>query len=1358
MLRNCLFCLLALALPLMGAAQSKSVPYFAQIGGADGLDPDWTVYDVNGDGNTWTNDITTSPGYSKIPGVNVNAGVVYTYSLKNAGDEWLVSPAIHLEAGKMYEISFYSKVSSSKYPENIRLSVSKSNTADAFAMQSETLIDLPNYDKDVFTKQNAYYVAEETGDHYFGIYEYSKKDMFKVYLTAFQVSEKTVTPSPVSNLTATVDENEAVSVDLSWTLPTTDDFGNALECALTGVEVLRDGALVATLDGTATSWQDSEALGLTVGVHTYTVRALIGDAKGADVSVGTDYVGPINSKSVPYFSQIGGEYAFDSGWIVYNVNGDENTWGNDYAPSQYGDIKGVNITAGARYCFNPSYDADDWLVSPAIHLEANKEYRISFYLRTGNSNYKENISLSVGKRITAEAIANEGEILIDLPDYDKDVFTKHGVVYVPKETGNYYFSFHEYSSKSAFNMYVTAFQVSDIITIPSPVSNLTATVDENEAISVNLNWILPTTDDLGDVLEKELTGVEVLRDGELVATLAGTATSWQDSEALGLTGGYHIYTVRALVGAGKSLDTSVKSAYVGPLVPKTLPYFSQLGGENYLDLDWIVHNVNDDDNTWVNDNSSKNGYSNISGVNVTAGVLFHYDSKNNSDDWLVSPAIHLEANKEYRISYYLRSAINTTGLNIRLSVAKNNTADALANEGETLIDLPDSSKDVFTRQSTVFIPKETGNYYFGFYEYTQKLMFNVYITAFQVNENITIPSPVSNLTATIGENEAICVNLNWTLPTTDDVGNPLGSELTGVEVLRDGELVATLAGTATSWQDSEALGLTGGLHTYTVRVLFGEAKSADANVKTAYVGPIVPQSITYLADLSSAEIVNALFTQYHGANSTQTAEWTYHKWDYYGNSIDLVTSTNLVEDEYLVTPPLAVEKSGTIRVLLSLEGSSFGNEKLEVLMGKDKTAEALTIPVTTITNLSSSRNLYETYFQLPETGIYYLGLHACSENVPTSGNTYKVYSLSVEKTYPRPQQITDLEAKPYEDMSLKVNLTWTNPTKNNLNTNLEALSKVTVVRGGEVVKTFDNPIPGAVMQWVDDVPASGIYEYQVLAYSEFGVTLGTPVTVRTTWVGSALDLPYVANIGDSWSSWTIVNVNNDYHIISGKEYAITWETSDNSIFYNSGQIQGDDWAMSPPLQFENGTQLEVEIKSYVSQAESDVAWDVAVAPAIDHTQMVTVRTITTSASASAESSVQTDRLQFIVSNEVQPALPAENEGGEEDPAAIVKVAPGANVIGLHANAIGEIHVKSISIEKMKFDGITDITNSKLAMRVEDGILSVDGASQIAVFDMLGHKVAESTHGEAVNLRGKASGLYVVRAVVNGSLIVDKISK
>ena len=125
--------------------------------------------------------------------------------------------------------------------------------------------------------------------------------------------------------------------------------------------------------------------------------------------------------------------------------------------------------------------------------------------------------------------------------------------------------------------------------------------------------------------------------------------------------------------------------------------------------------------------------------------------------------------------------------------------------------------------------------------------------------------------------------------------------------------------------------------------------------------------------------------------------------------MNLSTTKNLVEDEYLVTPPLTVEEAGAYKVTLDFAVGYNGGEKLELVLGKGKTAEELNIPVQTITSFESLRSKYEIYVQIPEGGKYYLGLHACSENVAYYGCSYTLYGLNGKKPLSFPNKSPTLQ-------------------------------------------------------------------------------------------------------------------------------------------------------------------------------------------------------------------------------------------------------------------------------------------------------------------------------------------------------------
>ena len=78
------------------------VPYTQEFRGASDLEL-YTIVDVNGDGKTW--------------GFRTNS-MAYSYHASNVANDWAFTPAINMEAGEVYVLSFKMKVQSTSYAEN----------------------------------------------------------------------------------------------------------------------------------------------------------------------------------------------------------------------------------------------------------------------------------------------------------------------------------------------------------------------------------------------------------------------------------------------------------------------------------------------------------------------------------------------------------------------------------------------------------------------------------------------------------------------------------------------------------------------------------------------------------------------------------------------------------------------------------------------------------------------------------------------------------------------------------------------------------------------------------------------------------------------------------------------------------------------------------------------------------------------------------------------------------------------------------------------------------------------------------------------------------------------------------------
>ncbi|MDY6000317.1 MAG: choice-of-anchor J domain-containing protein, partial [Candidatus Limisoma sp.] len=114
-----LLILIGIALPALMWA-GKSTPYSTIFYGDD----EWTIIDANGDGKTWTKESGSS--YSSADGAS--GGIKYAYNSSKSGDDWCISPAITLEAGKEYKLKIWEKAHQSSFPENYKVFLAQENT------------------------------------------------------------------------------------------------------------------------------------------------------------------------------------------------------------------------------------------------------------------------------------------------------------------------------------------------------------------------------------------------------------------------------------------------------------------------------------------------------------------------------------------------------------------------------------------------------------------------------------------------------------------------------------------------------------------------------------------------------------------------------------------------------------------------------------------------------------------------------------------------------------------------------------------------------------------------------------------------------------------------------------------------------------------------------------------------------------------------------------------------------------------------------------------------------------------------------------------------------------------------------
>ncbi len=585
------------------------------------------------------------------------------------------------------------------------------------------------------------------------------------------------------------------------------------------------------------------------------------------------------------------------------------------------------------------------------------------------------------------------------------------------------------------------------------------------------------------------------------------------------------------------------------------PYSSTL----FEDTAWKVVNINPNSKTW----EDSNDYFDFRYSGYESGKYYKYDRYNNADDWLISPAIQLTAGKEYKVMFIAQATSDYE--QFRLTMATD-TAVASHSLPESVLWEYNGNTTDWQKISRVIRPDKDQIVHFGIHAYSEANMNKIYVTGFEVKENVFIPSGVSSLSVTPDLDGAIRATLSWVLPTHDVDNSPIPEDavFNKVSLWRDGELLAELPGSAVSYIDSEETGLTPGQHTYNVSVTINGVESQRMEVTSRYIGPIPAKNLPWVAGIKDMkdETFATEFLVIKGKNSGVKKT---NGWMLKAGTIDFYPGSSYVqEDDWLVLPKVKFETPGVYRLVArsSYEGN---NPAIEVRMGKNRTVEDLSQILGSFTDISSEVSNLSVTFNVKEPGEYYLALYTAREEAGNS-KRIKFHELTIEEGSIHPMPVSDLAVQ-IEGESVR--LSWTASSQDNTGNTIDSLDKVELFRDGVLLETFGDIKGGMAMEYID-TPSAGVHSYTVVPYLDGLAPEGNPVSITTSWVGDRLcEIPYEVDFSKSVNQeelaalWQTVNRDKDTY-----KWAIG--TSSFNLTLDEDGGYADDLLITPPFEFTPG--------------------------------------------------------------------------------------------------------------------------------------------------------------------------------------------
>ena len=360
---------------------------------------------------------------------------------------------------------------------------------------------------------------------------------------------------PGSPLNVILTEGEAEGeIKLSWQPAPAGKNGGPYDIDGATYTVVRYPDATTVAEGlTTTSFTEVVDIDAVQTVY-YTVTAVTsrGSSEPAEsnkLSMGAGY-------TVPFLETFDTVDRFNL-WTIVNSNGGA-TW-------QYDDSKDY-LHAYYKYDEN-KLPADDWFISPKIHLTAGTKYKVLYSARVFSKSYPENFKVCLGTAPTPEGMTIE---IADHPNFNSGQLMNFEQYVTIEADGDYYLGFYCYSAVDMYRLCIdnVGMEVVDN-NVPGAVTDLTVTAGGQGAMEATIAFTAPSTNSDGGQLAT-LTDIKVYRNTDTTPIhtfdnpAIGAKLSWVDNTMT--EAGTYVYRIVPSNELGAGVDAR-ESAFVGVDVP-----------------------------------------------------------------------------------------------------------------------------------------------------------------------------------------------------------------------------------------------------------------------------------------------------------------------------------------------------------------------------------------------------------------------------------------------------------------------------------------------------------------------------------------------------------------------------------------------------------------------------------------------------------------------------------------------------------------------------------------------------------------------------------------------------------------------
>lgn len=465
-------------------------------------------------------------------------------------------------------------------------------------------------------------------------------------------------------------------------------------------------------------------------------------------------------------------------------------------------------------------------------------------------------------------------------------------------------------------------------------------------------------------------------------------------------------------------------------------------------------------------------------------------------------------------------------------------------------------------------------------------------------------------------------------------------------------------------------------------------------------------------------------------------------------------------DDYLVSPEIKFEAGKTYRVRFAvltdkadmtyrLTGALVHGQELEDVQG------AKTFFDDNINTANEwMRKGYK--FSVAETGAYNISLHQCGEK----GSRFQIADFSVvEDTFipSSPKDLTVVTGSESDPKAINAVLTWVNPTTDRDGIPFEE------GKGIETVNVYRDNLQEPVAKlspttvtWTDNATTglkAGNHTYYVSVTAAGAES--DKINLTTEYIGDVVpielpcELTFVSqnDFDKLWKSedgegHTMTGTTNHWRFSASPVYGNSLKFMSVASTATKPQTQNT-WAFSPEFEFKTAGKYELHLNvSYYKSSK----------PTYDHIVEVLLGTGNT---ISGWNTVST------VSETLPYSYSTLQDGEEREPIEFEVKSPGKYRLALHAKGAGS--GVSFNFYKIGITGKDGMSSIEKIEKPSSRFIVMNGktaefsseASEVVVMSTVGMLLCRKTNVMSVDLSSLTSGIYIIRALINGKYVTIK---